>query len=530
MAQTIARRSTVWIFPTLVGYRASFIGRDALAGIAAGAVVVPQAMAYATIANLPVEIGLYTCIVPMLVYAALGGSRAMSVSTTSTIATLIATTFVSVGIAASSEHPERDLVGLTLLVGAILVVARLVKLGALIENINEATLIGIKVGLGATVALGQVPKLLGVDVEPTGHGFIRSLIATLDAVPQTSLPTLLLSIGSIGILLLLGRLAPRVPAQLVVVTVGIVLVAFFGLHGAGVDVIPKISGGLPAPALPDPAHLAALIPGALAIAVMAFLETAAVARGIRQVGEPSVDNNRELLAVGAASLLGSFFSALPAAGGFSQSAVNLRAGARSQLAAVTTVLLAILVALFLAPVLDNLPQASLAAMVFIAVVGLIDVPGLVRLFRVSRTEVWIAVVTAAIGLALGLLPAIIAGVVFTLGTVLRELNKPHIRSHRQGSELVVVLEGSLYTASVFPTQRAIEQLLDSGGPVDTLVLDAHAMRMTSVTVLDALADFDRELSGREIRLLVRGLGGEALAMAGRTRWWHDLEAGGRVVA
>ena len=420
-----------WVLPTLSGYRAGWLGRDLVAGVSAGAVVIPQAMAYATIAELPVEVGLYTCITPMVAYALLGGSRAMSVSTTSTIATLTATTLVSAGVAASAspDAVAGDLATLTLLVGAILVLARVFRLGSLVENINEATLIGIKVGLGATVALGQVPKLLGVDVEPTGRGFVRTLAATVEAVPRLNVATVLLSLGSIAVLLVLGRVAPRVPAQLVIVVVGIVLVAFTPLAETGVRVIDPVPTGFPLPLLPGFGDAAALLPGALAIAVMAFLESASVARGIRQTDDPQVDSNRELLATGVANLVGAFFHTLPAAGGFSQSAVNQRAGARSQLASLVTAALAVLVALFLAPVLDDLPQATLAAMVFVAVTGLIDVRGLVRLARVSRLDFWIAVVTAAIGLAAGLLPAVAAGVLFTLGSAARA---EQAASHRAG--------------------------------------------------------------------------------------------------
>ena len=525
-----ARPRTRWLLPTLAGYQWRWLTTDIVAGIAAGAVVVPQAMAYATIANLPVQIGLYTCMAPMLVYALLGGSRAMSVSTTSTIATLTATTFVSAGIAAVSTTPQRDLVTLTLMVGVILLLARVFRLGSLIEMINEATLIGLKVGLGATVALGQVPKLLGVDVQATGHGFIRTIVATVEAVPKTSVPTLLLSVGSILVLVLLRRFAPRVPGQLVIVAVAIILVAFFDLRSTGIAVIPRVPGGVPLPALPDFTHVVGLVPGALAIAVMAFLETASVARGIRRAGEPQVDSNRELLANGAANLVGAFFQSLPAAGGFSQSAVNQRAGARSQLSALVTVVLAVLIALFLAPVLDNLPQATLAAMVFVAVIGLIDVRGLARLARINTIEFWIAIVTAAIGLAAGLLPAVAAGVVFTLGAVLHELGKPHFDVTREGATLVVSLQLSLYTASVLPTERAIEALLDADPGIRTLVIDAAFMRSASVTVLDALAEFDHELDERGVRLEVHNLAGDALQLAGRTEWWATLEREGRAGA
>ncbi|WP_307852503.1 SulP family inorganic anion transporter [Glaciihabitans sp. dw_435] len=522
-----------WLFPTLRGYQVAWLRADVLAGITAGAVVIPQAMAYSTIANLPVEIGLYTCMLPLIVYAAIGGSRAMSVTTTSTIATLTATTLVSAGVADDAVTATSDLVTLTLLVGVILIVARVFRLGVIIENINEATLVGIKVGLGATVALGQVPRLLGIDVQATGHGFFSTVVATIEALPGTNAATLVLSLGSIAVLLVLRRWAPRVPGQLVVVVAGILLASVAGLPRVGVDLIDPVPTGLPLPALPPLDGVVALLPGALAIAVMAFLESASVARGIRSPGDPQVDSNRELLANGAASVAGAFFHSLPAAGGFSQSAVNQRAGAKTQVASVVTAALAILVALVLAPVLDYLPQATLAAMVFVAVVGLIDVRGLVRFARASRIEFWICVTTAVVGLVAGLLPAVIAGVVLTLGTVLREISRPRFTRHRAGSVLRVSLGGGLYTGNVFATQRAIERVLDEEYAVDpqhpiaVLEVDASAVPMTTLTVIDALADFDRDLAGRGVQLRIRGLAGDALALARKTRWWTALERDGR---
>jgi MFS superfamily sulfate permease-like transporter len=520
-----------WLAPTLHGYRRAWIGRDIVAGISAGAVVIPQAMAYATIANLPVQVGLYTCILPMVVYALIGGSRAMSVSTTSTIATLTATTLVSAGVATDSADPPRDLVTLTLLVGVILVLARLLRLGSLVENINQATLIGLKVGLGATVALGQVPKLVGVDLNFTGHGFIRTLIATIEAVPQANLPTIILSVASIATLLLLRRVAPRVPAQLVVVVAGILLAFFAGIDELGVELIQPVPTGLPLPVLPTFVHFGALIPGAFAIALMAFLESASVARGIREAGDPQIDSNRELLATGAASVVGAFFQTLPAAGGFSQSAVNRSAGARSQVASLVTVALAVLVAFSLGPVLSLLPQATLAAMVFVAVVGLIDIRGLVRLARISPTEFWIAIATTAVGLVAGLLAAVAVGVAATLALVLHQLNRVRVTTESPREDVLVVRLGfALYTANVIGTVAAIEAAVEARPATRRVIVDATVLTLTSVTVLDALHELDNELAEVGARLEFAAMPPGGLSLAERTSWWRGLDAEGRIHA
>lgn len=529
-APPVARRS--WLLPTLVGYRPAWLGRDILAGVSAGAVVVPQAMAYATIANLPVEAGLYTAIVPMAVYALLGGSRAMSVSTTSTIATLTATTLVSVGVVANSTDIPSDLVTLTLLVGAVLLLARLLRLGTLVEIINKPTLLGIQIGVGATVAVGQLPKLLGETSAPTGHGFLRSVEAVVAAVPQANPVTVALSVLSVAALFLFKRFLPRVPGPLIVVAAGILLVAFGGLREAGVALITPVTRAFPLPTLPSLDHVFQLIPGALAIAVMAFLESAAVARGIRETADPRIDSNRELFATAAANVVGGWFQTLPAAGGFSQSAVNKAAGARSQLAALVTVALAVLIGLFLGPVISLLPQATLAALVFVAVFGLIDVKDLRLLWRISRRDFATAILTMVIGLTAGLLAAVACGVLFTLVLLLAALNKPRVRVEQSSVDgLTVTLLAPLYTANVLATEQTVLDAADAartGGEVIEVMLDCSSLQEISITVILALQNLDQELAGRGIRLRVRGLPSAAHAVAARTTWFQTLEREGRV--
>ncbi|MBZ2199356.1 SulP family inorganic anion transporter [Occultella gossypii] len=522
-----------WLLPTLAGYRRRWLGRDVVAGLSAGAVVVPQAMAYATVANLPVQVGLYTCIVPTAVYALLGGSRAMSVSTTSTIATLTATTLVAAGIATGAGGPDAalgSLVTLTLLVGAVLLAARLLGLGALVENISGATVLGVKIGVGATVAVGQLPTLLGETENVSGAGFLRALVAVGRALNDVNGPTAVLSLASILALVLLKRFAPRVPGPLLVVAAGIVIVAVTSAEAAGLRLIDPVPSGLPRPTLPELTHLGALLPGALAIAVMAFLESAAVARGIRRAPEPAIDSDAELLAAGATNAAGALFGAMPAAGGFSQSAINRGAGARSQVSGLVTVALAVAVALFLAPVLSLLPQATLAAMVVVAVVGLIDVPMLVRWSQISPPDFWIAFVVAVVGLSAGLLAAVGVGVVATLALVLREINTPRLEvTEWRGGALAVHLGQGLYTANALANERALVHLATSQDePVRALVLDVERLDVVTMTVLDALADLDRELAGHGIELHLARLPGSAVEVARHVPWYQQVAAAGRV--
>lgn len=532
MSEHAARRAPRILLPSMAGYRRDWVVPDIVAGLAAGAVVVPQAMAYATIADLPVQVGLYTCIIPMLVYALLGGSRAMSVSTTSTIATLTATTLVSASVASSVENPAGSLMTLAMLVGLLLVGARLLRWGSLVENISAATILGVKIGVGGTVAVGQLPKLLGETTEVSGEGFFRTIGAAITAAGSINLPTLALSVGSLIVLLLLKRFAPRVPGTLVVVVAGIVLVALADLNEKGVELIDRVPSGLPTPGLPDLTQIGALLPGALAIAVMVFLETAAVARSMRRMSEPAIDADQELVAVGAANLAGTFFTVLPAAGGFSQSAVNRDAGARTQLATLVTVALAIVVAVFLGPVVSRLPQATLAAMVFLAVAGLIDIPMLVRWARISPIDFWIALLVAVLGLTVGLLAAVAAGVALTLILVLRELNIPKLEivGERDGRIAIHTVRG-LYTANAPACERAIIEIVtERPHPVRVVILDALRLDIVTITVLDTLEDLDRELAAIGSALHIAALPERATSIAVKTEWYQRMIAEGRVHA
>ena len=259
------------------GYQRSWLRIDVLAGLATGTVVIPQAMAYSTIAGLPVEIGLYTCMLPMLAYALLGGSRTLSVSTTSTIAVLVATTLAGL-TPRDSDELLSDAFTLTFLVGLSLLAMRAFRLGSLVENISPATLTGIKIGVGLTVAASQLPNLLGVPADPDAGGFFAKVADAVSKLPDANSATVAVSAGSIGLLLVLRRLAPRCPGRWSSWPAASLLVALTDIEQHGLALIDEVPTGLPTPVLPVFGDVFELLPGALAIAVMAFLETVLVAR------------------------------------------------------------------------------------------------------------------------------------------------------------------------------------------------------------------------------------------------------------
>jgi high affinity sulfate transporter 1 len=528
-------------------YDRRWVRADVVAGLAAGAVVVPQAMAYATIADMPVEIGLYTCMVPMLVYVLLGGSRAMSVSTTSTVAVLTASTLVAAGLVAGSDDVVADLSTLVLMVGVILLIARVLHLGNLIENISEAVLVGLKTGVGLTVAVGQLPKLLGITIDPDADHFFSELRSVIDHLSDTSVVTLVFSTVTVAVLLLMSRYVPKVPGPLVAVVGGILAVAIGNLDEHGLALIAKVPSGLPTPHLPPFDHVTRLLPGAIAIALMVYLETITVARTVRTATEPPIDNDQELFAVGAASFAGAFFQSLPAAGGFSQTAVNQRSGARSQVSEVTTVVLAVLVALFLGAVLDDLPQATLGAMVFVAVVGLIKPADWVRLAKVSRLELIVATVTASVALVAGMLVGVAFGVVGTLYLLLHEINHAptvELRPNAAGLMapatpdsqpvprlLVLRVLVPLYTGNARVVQRAVLAAVDAAEvKPDVVILDATAVAGVTTTVIEAGRETEQQLSERGVELWLASLEPHAEAGMRHAPRWQELVDARRIHA
>jgi MFS superfamily sulfate permease-like transporter len=511
--------------------------------VAAGAVVIPQAMAYATIAGLPVEVGLYTCMVPMVVYALIGGSRTLSVSTTSTVASLTGSTLLASSVAAGSDDPARALASLTVLVGVILLAARAFRLGTLVDNISEATLTGIKAGVGLTVAAGQLPKLLGVEGAPDADAFFGEVAGVIRDLDAANGATIVLSVATIVVMLVLARFAPAVPAPLVAVGAGIALVAVWSIDDRGVALVGAVPSGLPLPVLPDPDVFVEVLGGALAIALMCFMETASVAGAVRRRDEPPIDNNRELAANALASLLGGLFRAMPPAGGFSQTAINVRTGARSQLSSLVTVLLAVACALFLGGVLSDLPEATLGALVFVAVAGLISPSAFAHYWRVDRLSFWVAVTTAAAGLVAGLIYAVLIGVIFTLLLVLYELNQIGVSelqldadgdlrvageaTHPIDGLLILRVDGPLYTANVRRVREQILQQVEAQAP-SVVVVDLTAVNRATVTVVDQLGELRSGVRDRGAELWISSPSSQVERTASSVPEWNDMRDGTQV--
>ena len=385
---------------------------DVVAGLTAAAVVLPKAMAYATVAGLPVSVGLYTAFVPMIVYALLGTSRVLSVSSTTTLGILTGT---QLGLVVPDGDPAKLITAtatLTALTGALLIGASVLRLGFVASFISTPVLTGFKAGIGLVIVLDQLPKLFGIHI--TKAGFFRDILSIVQHIPETSLITLAIGVVALLALLVMERIKPHSAAPLVVVAAGIAVSWLFGLSALGVGTVGVIPQSLPSITLPSLGLIEQLLPGALGIALMSFTETIAVGRAFAKQTDPPLKPNRELIATGAANLAGSFFGAMPAGGGTSQTLVVRSVGGRTQKASLVQAAAAAATMLVLAPFLGLLPQAVLAAVVIVYSVGLIDPAEFVSISRIRTMEFTWALAACAGVLVFGTLQGIVVAIVLSL--------------------------------------------------------------------------------------------------------------------
>jgi SulP family sulfate permease len=519
----------------LAGYQKDWLRFDVLAGLTTAAVVMPKAMAYAVIAGLPVQAGLYVALVPMLVYALLGTSRPLSVSSTTTLAILTA---AQLALAVPDGDPARLLAAaatLSLLSGVFLLLASALRLGFLANFISDPVLTGFKAGIGLVIIVDQVPKLLGVHIDK--GGFFENVLSLVQHVPDAHGPTLILAAMLLAILFGMERVLPRVPAPLLAVVLGIAAAGMLGLGQMGVALTGPIPAGIPLPSVPDVSFssLGTLWPGALGIALMSFVESIAAARSFARHGEPRPVPNRELIALGAANLAAGFFHAFPAGGGTSQTAVNATAGARSQMAELVTVAVVLASLLFLSPLISLLPLAALAAVVIVTTLPLIDPADFRSILRIRRTEfVWALIACAGVVL-LGTLAGILVAVAISVLTLFYQATNPLVYAvgRKPGTEiyrpltgehpedetlpglLILRTEGRLNFASAPQVGERMWPMVRESRP-RVVILECSAIPDIEYTALRELAAAEEKLRAEGITLWLSALNPEAFKVVERS--------------
>src|SRR5262245_41349242 len=510
-------------------YHREWIKLDVVAGLTAAAVVIPKAMAYATIAGLPVQVGLYTAFLPMVIYAALGTSRPLSVSTTTTLAILAAAALGEIAPGGDPASLSAASATLTFLVGAILVLAALLRLGFVANFISEPVLVGFKAGIGLVIVLDQVPKLLGIHFQK--GSFFHNLAAIAQNIPDASMPTVAIGVATIVLLAGIERFVPRLPAPLIALAAGIAAVSLLGMDVHKVGNVPT---GLPSITMPQLSLIGALWPAALGIALMSFTETIAAARAFSAAGEPSLQPNRELLATGVANAGSALLGAMPSGGGTSQTAVNRFAGAKTQVSALVTAGTALATMLLLAPMIGLIPAAGLAAVVIVYSVGLIKPAEFRAIYAVRRTEfIWALAALAGV-VMLGTLQGILVAIVISLIALAYQTADPpvHVLGRKPGTNvfrprssehpedesfpglLLLRPEGRLFFANAERVAHKIRPLIEASKP-KVVALDLGGVFDLEYTALKALTDAEKRNRERGVLLWLVGLNPSVLDVVRR---------------
>jgi high affinity sulfate transporter 1 len=502
---------------------------DVTAGLVAAAVVLPKAMAYAAVAGLPVAVGLYTSFVPMVVYALLGTSRVLSVSSTTTLAILTGTQLGLIAPEGDQAKLVTATAALTVLVGAALMLARLLRLGFVANFISTPVLTGFKAGIGLVIVLDQMPKLLGIHI--TKQGFFVDLLSIAQHMPGTSFVTLAVALAAFLVLIGMGRRWPHSPAPLVVIGGSIAASWYFGLQAMAVPTVGLIPQGLPSLTLPDLDLVQQMVPAALGIALMSFTETIAAGRAFVGPGDPPLDANRELVATGLGNLGGALLGAMPSGGGTSQTAVVRATGGQSQTVSLVGAGVALATMLLLAGLLGYLPHAALAAIVIYYSVGLIQPGEFLAIRRIRRMEFGWALAAALGVLLFGTLQGITVAIVLSLVGLGYQTARPpvHVIGRKRGTDvlrpvspehpddetfeglLILRPEGRLFFLNAEYVKEQSLALQAKYKP-RVVVWDMSAVSDIEYSALQALIDGEKRMTERGTGLWLVGLNPGVLEM------------------
>ncbi len=526
----------------LRGYGRDDLAADAVAGVTVAVMLVPQAMAYAALAGMPPVTGLYAATVPLAAYALLGTSGQLAFGPVAIVSLLTAS---AIGPLADGDPARYAGLAalLALLVGAIHLVLGLARSGGLVNLLSHPVISGFTSAAALVIAGSQLPALLGLQVD-TAEGLVATVTAVVRQLGDVSGATAV--VGGLALLALLaGRRAPRfVPVPLLVVVAATAAAALLGLADVGVATLGEVPRGLPAPALPplDAEAAASLVPAALAIAIVSYAEGISVAKAIAARTRGRVEPNQELIASGAANLAAGLFQAFPVAGGFSRTAVNHQAGARTPLASLVTATGVALTALLLTPAFTHLPWTVLAALVIVAALGLIDVAEARHAWRTDRGDGLALTATFVATLLIGVEEGLGLGVAAGIAVLLWRAGRPHVAelgrvegtailrnidrypTRRDPHVAVLRIDGPLHFASAARVADLLRSLPAERPELRAVVLDASAIPALDVTGADALLRADEDLSSAGVALHLATVRGPLRDVLQRAGSWPQLAA------
>jgi len=506
------------ILAWLPGYQRSWLPLDVIAGLTVCAILVPEGMAYAQLAGMPPETAFYAAPIALLAYAVLGSSRQLVVAVSSAIAIMSAATISGLAPAGSVEYAALT-AALAILAGLVSMAAGLLKLGRIAQFFSESVLTGFVFGLALLITIKQIPKLLGIEaVGDSAVALVRDIIPHLR---ETDALTLAVGLAGIAAMIGLERRLPRVPAALVVLLGSIAVSVAFGLEARGVHVVGDLPAGLRGPTLPGVGleSIPLLLFGAIGIALVAFAEAIGPANEFAREHGAKIDPNRELIAIGAANTGAGLFTGFPIGSSLSKSAANDRAGARTPASLVTAAAATALVALFLTPLFEPLPEATLGAIVIVAVFGMMKIAKMRQLWELRRIDFWLAMIALVGVLVVPTLEALGIAVVVSIGVLVWRssegrltflgragggLEPVDLRSEPGAGIpglLIVRPDEMLFFANVASVRDAVMQAAeDADPPAKIVLLDLSLSPEVDMPVVEALEDLHGRLADAGIEL------------------------------
>lgn len=507
-------RKHVPLFEWIGNYQSKHWTGDISAGLTVGVMLIPQGMAYAMLAGLPPIFGLYASTIPILIYAVFGTSRQLAVGPVAMVALLISSGVGQLADMGSSEYIALSIL-LALMVGAIQFFMGLFRLGFIVNFLSHPVIAGFTSAAALIIGFSQMKHLLGIDI-PRGKVH-ETIINVYENFGQINTNTFSIGLTAVIILLLIKKIKKRIPGPLIVVLLGILGVYGLDLVAQGVKIVGDVPSGFPTIGIPSMgwSSIQLLLPTALTISLVSFMESIAVAKAIQKKHKDyEIDNNQELIGLGLANIFGAFFKSFPVTGGFSRTAVNDQSGAKTGMAAIISAILVILTLLFLTPYFYYLPTAILSAIIMVAVFGLIDIKEAKYLWKTDPKDFFIFMATAIGTLTLGIEEGILLGVVFSIVLVIYNISYPHVailgrspdgslfRNLERFSEvkridhtIIVRLDARLYFANVNYFKEYVTKTISEHKDTKYFILDAKAINgldSSGVHLLhDLIEEFER---------------------------------------
>jgi len=516
------------ILDWLPKYKKSFLKDDIVAGITVAIILIPQGIAYALIAGLPPIYGLYTALVPQIVYALFGTSRQVAVGPVAMDSLIVAAGVSTLALAGSQSYIQIAIL-LALIVGVFQLLMGLLRLGFIVNFMSKPVITGFTSAVAVIIGLSQLGNLMGVSFIKSDQVHVL-FTDVIRRISQVNFDTTLIGLISCVIIIILKRINPKIPSALIVVVLGILVLTFFGDFFSGVAIVKDIPSGLPSFSIPelDIDQISELLPIAITLVLVGYLETISIGKTMEaKQDEYRVDANQELVALGLGNILGSFFKSYPSTASFSRSAINEDAGAKTGVAAIVSCILLVITLLFLTSIFYNLPKTVLASIIIVSVIKLVNVKEARYLWRTNNLDFWLMLATFLSTLIFGVKYGIMTGVGLSLIVLIFRTSRPYVtelgkvpnsnfyRNVNRFEEVIIEEEvlifrfdAQLFYANADYFRERLDEMVERrGGVLKVIVLDAESINRTDSTGVEMLKERIKFYKKRDIQFYFAGVKG-----------------------